>query len=331
MNRITITDVAREAGVSTMTVSRVLNNKGEISTATRERVQRVIEQLNYRPSTVARSLATNRTQTLGLVVPDITNPFFPEIVRGAEDAASDAGYSLILCNTTEDRKRERSILELLESKRVDGVILCSARLPSESLLPLVKRYPASVLLNRQVPLEVSGVVRVDDHYGAMRAVHHLLGNHRRRIVLLAGPPSSYSGQQRTQGFRTALEATGHEVDPSLSIACSPDEAGGYGATMDLLAKNPDVDALVCYNDMVAIGALQACAASQRRVPQDVAVVGCDDIRLASLVSPSLTTLGVKKYDLGKAAVDMLLRRLRQEEGLSEIVIRPELVIRDSAP
>lgn len=330
MARVTIADVAKEASVSTMTVSRVINNKGEISPATRERVEGVIARLGYRPNAVARGLSTNRTYTLGLVVPDITNPFFPEIVRGAEDTAMQRGYSVILCNTVEDPAREKVVLELLESKRVDGIVLCSARLPDDELLPLVKRHPAAVLFNRPALNSVSGSLQVDDTYGAMRAVHHLLASGRQQLGFLSGPPHSYSGFSRTKGFNTALETTGHTPDPVLQRPCAPTEEGGYEAARELFSVHPEVDGLFCYNDLVAIGALRACAELGRRVPEHLAVVGCDDIRLASLVTPSLTTLGAPKYDLGRRAVEMLFHRI--EGGAHEdVVTKPDLIVRDSAP
>jgi LacI family transcriptional regulator len=329
--KVTIADVAKSAGVSAMTVSRVLNNKGEISPATRERVQAAIDHLGYRPSAIARSLATQRSRTLGLMVPDITNPFFPEIVRGAEDTAWRSGYTVIFCNTVEDLEREAATLQRLEDNRVDGVILCSARLPDEALMPLIKRHQAVVLVNRDAPSELAGTVQIDDGYGTMRAVHHLMAGKRRRLGLLAGPPHSYSGKKRLQGFLDAHEATGNAVDESLIEPCSPDEAGGVRATKTLLTRHPDLDALICYNDLVAIGALQACAELGMTVPDDIAVVGCDDIRLASLVAPALTTLRVDKYALGSQAVTMLLKQLEQHKANQRLTFKPELIIRASAP
>ncbi|MDQ3460450.1 MAG: LacI family transcriptional regulator [Deinococcota bacterium] len=331
MPKITIADVAKEAGVSTMTVSRVLNRKGEISQSTRDRVQREIDRLGYRPSAVARGLATRRTQTIGLVIPDITNPFFPEIVRGAEDTAWQAGYTIVLCNTVEDHQREAAALERLEDNRVDGVVLCSARLADEALLPLIKRHGAAVLINRSAPSGVAGTLEIDDAHGAMRAVHHLLARGHGTIGLLAGPSDSYSGKRRLQGYTNALETTGGRIDPALIKACTPDEGGGTEAAKRLLERRPDLSALVCYNDLVAIGTLQACAELGVHVPGDLAVIGCDDIRLASLVSPSLTTLRVDKYDLGVQAVRMLLGRMEEGAAPHERLIKPELVVRASAP
>jgi LacI family transcriptional regulator len=331
MPKITIADVAREAGVSTMTVSRVINSKGEISNTTRERVQQAIDRLGYRPSAIARGLATRRTRTLGLIVPDITNPFFPEIVRGAEDTAWQAGYTVVLCSTVEDPAREEASLHRLEDNRVDGVILCSARLPDDALRPLLKRHPAAVLINRHTTDEIAGTIQIDDAYGTLRAVHHLLAGHRTTIGFLAGPPLSHSGTKRREGYTNALEATGHGVDETLIEPCAPNETGGYEAAKALLERRPEVDGLVCYNDLVAIGALQASTELGRRVPEDIAVVGCDDIRLASLVTPALTTLRIDKYELGAQAMRMLLGRLEHKRAGTEVTIKPELIVRASAP
>lgn len=314
-----------------MTVSRVINHKGEISLATRERVQRAIEQLGYRPNVVARSLTTQQTLTLGLMVPDITNPFFSEVVRGAEDTAWQAGYTLILCNAVEDPKREAASLQHLEDGRVDGMILCSTRLSNEVLTRSIERHPATVLVNRRLGECAAGCVEVDDVHGAMRAVHHLLSLERHRVGLLAGPSYSHSRDKRVRGYITALETTGHEVDDGRILACAPNEEGGYQSLKTLLEQYPETDGIFCYNDLVAIGALQACAELGVKVPDDLAVVGCDDIRIASLVTPTLTTLRVSQYDIGKNAVTMLLSHLKAETGTREVMLKPELVVRQSAP
>jgi LacI family transcriptional regulator len=328
---VTIADVAREANVSTQTVSRAINNKGEISPETRQRVLEVIERLGYRPNSIARGLATNRTLTLGLVVPDIANPFFPEVARAAEDLALEHGYNMFLCNTIEDPDREAAVLGLLEDKRVDGVILCASRLPDERLLPLLRRHKAVVLVNRPAPTEVAGIVRLDDVEGARRVVRHLLASGRGTLGLLAGPATAYSGQARARGFNAALADAGREHDPRRARQCPPYLEGGYQAALDLLAAHPEIDGLVCYNDLVAIGALQACRELGRDVPRDIAIVGCDDILLAGLVSPALTTLRVSKSMIGARAVQMLLDRIHGREAQAEVVFTPELVVRASAP
>jgi len=327
--KVTIVDVAREADVSAQTVSRVINNKGEVSPATRTLVQDVIGRLGYRPNSIARGLVTNRTSTFGLVVPDIANPFFPEIARGAEDTARARGYSIFLCNTGEVPEREVEVLQALEDKQVEGVILCSSRLPDERLLPRLSRHRAVVLVNRAIPGELAGTVRVEDAQGARMALEHLLANGCRVIGFLAGPPISHSARERLRGYREALEAAGRTVDPHLTVPCTPFSEGGYEAATQLLSARPELDALVCYNDLVAVGALRACADLGRRVPDDIAIVGCDDIPLAELVTPALTTLRVSKYDIGRAATLMLLERILGRTDQGEICLQPELIVRAS--
>ncbi len=330
--RVTIADVAREAKVSSQTVSRALNNKNEISAETRERVLDVIERLGFRPSTLARGLVTQKTSTLGLVVPDIANPFFSEVVRGTEDAAHEAGYSLLLCNTMEDPTREIEVLRALEAQRVDGIILCSSRLSDEDLHAMMAKLPTVILVNRVL---VGGGLRsvcIADEAGAHCAVQHLLDSEHRTIAFLAGPPASHSGLNRTLGYQRALAEAGIPIDPDLSLACDPHLEGGYNAARQLLSCRPEINAFLCYNDLVAVGALQACAAHGRRVPEDIAVVGCDDIQLAGLVTPPLTTLSSDKRALGAEAVRLLLRVVAgSADSCENIVLQPELILRASAP
>ena len=330
-HRITIADVAREAGVSRQTVSRVLNGKGEIRASTRESVTHVIERLGYSPSGIARSLATNKTLTVGLVVPDITNPFFPEIARGVEDVARERGYEMFLCNSVEDPEREDDVLRALQDKRVDGTIICSSRLSDERLFSRLRQQRAAVLVNRHAPPELAGTVRVDDAEGTFQAVDHLLAGGRSAIGFLCGPPTSRSGIERVRGFKSALSAAGTGFDETLMRPCPPDPKGGYEAALALLSERPEIDGLVCYNDLVAVGALRACAGLGSRVPDDVAIVGCDDIMVARLLSPALTTLRVPKYDIGATAARMLLDRINGRGGKDEVLLQPELIVRESAP
>ncbi len=329
--RITMSDVAREAGVSLMTVSRVLNNKGDVSTATRQRVQGVILRLGYRPSEVARSLVTRRTGTVGLVVPDNANPFFSELARGVEHTAYASGYSVLLCNTEENPERENAVLLTLEDKRVDGVILCSSRLGSEELQAAVSRYPASVLVNRELGAGQVDTVLVDDELGGRLATAHLLDSGRRRIGFLTGPEVSWSGSQRLKGYNAAFADAGIAHSSGWLLACAPTVEGGRSAARQLLQAHPGLTALLCYNDLVAVGALQGCADLRVSVPSSMAVVGFDDIALAALVTPPLTTCHVSRYDVGCEAMRSLLSRFDGQPEPRRVVIRPELVVRASAP
>jgi len=326
-----MTDVAREAGVSKQTVSRILSGKGEASPPTIERVHEVVSRLGYRPSSLARSLATNRTLTLGLIVPNLSNPYFAELAEAVEITAWENSYNTFLCNIFRDPEREEAALQALEDRQVDGVIICSTRLVDKKLFPLLAGYQAAVLVNRPAPGDVAGTIMIDDARGSALAVAHLLRAQRRVLGLLAGPPNSVSGRARLRGFVAALEAAGYPVDRDLIVPCRADIEAGYEAARGLLGRHPEVNGLVCFNDIVAIGALRACRTLGLEVPDDVAVIGHDDIPMAELVTPALTTLRVSKYDLGANAVRMLLDRLQARNRQTEIVLKPELVVRESTP
>lgn len=330
--RKTMADVAQEAGVSLMTVSRVVNDKGDISEATRQRVREVIERLGYRPSGVARSLATNRTGTLGLVVPDNSNPFFSAFARGAEHLAFQEGYNIFLCNTEEETDREKAVIYSLEEKGVDGLILCSSRLEESDLREIVGYFPYVVLANRQLDIDGIGFVLIDDGKSMQLAINHLLKSGHNVIGMLAGPENSCSGQNRVRGYYESLRAAGHRPDSDLVINCAPRVVGGMQAANALLTDHPEITALFCFNDLVAVGALKACAQMGLSIPDDIVIVGHDDVSLAQLVTPTLTTCHVSAYDMGWQAVKMLLERISGcENECREICFPPELVIRDSAP
>jgi len=327
-------DVAREVGVSMMTVSRVINDKDDVSPATRQRVLEAIERLGYRPSGIARGLATHHTGTLGLVIPDVANPFFAEVARGVEQIAYAEGYNVFLCNTDEDPERELDVLGSLEEKRVDGIVLCSSRLDSVDLQLLVNANPAVVLINRRVDggERSAAAVLVDDVLGGQLTAGHLLSRGHRAMGFLSGPVESRSGQGRVEGYRQALVAHHIPYRPEWVAACAPVAHAGAAAARQLLTAHRDLTALLCYNDLVAVGALRACAELGLRVPEDLAIVGFDDIPLAALVAPALTTCRVPRHELGTRAVELLLARIREETATEqEIVLVPELVVRASAP
>ena len=345
--RTTIEDVARAAGVSRQTVSRAINDLGEISPRTRARVLRIAEEMGYRPSSIARGLATRRTRTLGLVIPDVANPFFSDVARGAEHEGYGGGYNVFLCNTDEDPERELAVLRSLEEKRVDGVVLCSSRLDDDELRRVVARQSAVVLVNRRLePARAEngvGIVMLDDVAGGRMATQHLVDGGHRAVGFLAGPPASRSGRSRAEGYRAACAAADLSYSPAWTVPCPAGVDGGHQAARELLTARPELTALFCYNDLVAVGALRACADLGRQVPDDLALVGFDDIMLAALVTPPLTTCHVLRYELGVQAMRSLLNQIggcpdRANQGpeaeqnpCAEIVLRPELVVRASAP
>ena len=334
-DRVTMSDVARMAGVSLMTVSRVINNKEGVNSETRQNILEIISKLGYRPSAIAQSLATKKTRTIGLVIPDVANPFFADITLGVEHLAYSRGYHVFLCNAEEDPSRELAVIQSLEEKCVDGLILCSSRLEDEKLVELLAHSPAAVLINRSLAQKSENTfnsVVIDDERSGWLATHHLIQRGHQHIGFLAGPPASYSGSGRYKGYLAALREANISLESGWMSNCQPSVEGGYEMTHQLLAKYPDLTALFCFNDLVAVGAIQACAELKRRIPEDIAIVGHDDIPLAALVSPALTTCRVPRYELGARAVNALLERLQDcPDGCQQIVLQPELIIRESAP
>jgi LacI family transcriptional regulator len=331
-----MSDVAYQAGVSLMTVSRVINNKGDVSSETRQRVQDVIKELGYSPSGIARSLAGGQTYTIGLVVPDIANPYFSGVAHGVAQVAYDEGFSVLLCDSEEQPTRELALLEVLEEKRVDGVVVAAPRSPNKKLLPLLKRHPNAVIVNRLFNGDEAsaalGYVINDDRAGGYMITQHLLNHNHRSIGFLAGPEASFGSYRRHIGYRTALKDHGVEYDPELIRHCPPTVEGGRQVAIQLIQEHPEISALFCYNDLVAIGVLQCCYHLGRKVPDDLAIIGYDDIPMASWVTPALTTCHVAFEEMGKLAIQLLIDHISGcTESCENIVMQPDLIVRASAP
>ena len=331
--RPTIADVARLADVSMMTVSRVMNDNPGVGEETRQRIREIADQIGFRPSQIARGLATRRSATIGLVMPDVSNPFFSQIARGAEDSAFEQGYSLFLINTAESAERENSAIETLWQQEIDGAIFCSPRLEDKIFLPYLERFPAVVLVNRELKKNISTVstINIDDRFGADLAVKRFLSLGRRNIAHLAGPGNSLSSRRRLEGYRTTITEAGLKFDPALIEHCVPLPEGGREAARRLLNRRPDVDALFCFNDLCAVGAMQVCQDMGRKIPEDVAIIGADDIPLASMVTPKLSSLHIDPNWIGCQAMTMLGSLINHPESpVKPLVIQPELILRQSA-
>lgn len=327
--RVTLADVAAAAGVSLMTVSRVVNDRPGVGADTRRRVRQAIEALGYRPNIVARGLKAASSRSIGLMVPDVTNPYFPEIVRGAEDVASQHGYTLLLTNIVENAERETLALQTFEDHMVDGVIACSPRLDNQELYPLLRRQRSAVLINRRTDPKIAGSVRIDHELGARLLLRHLHQIGCRHPGFLTGPAHSHAGRERLLGIDREARELELEVPRSSFLPCAPTVDGGAAAATELLARMPEADALLCFNDLVAAGAMQALAALGLRVPEDIAVTGYDDIVFARMFKPSLTTIRAPTYELGQQAANMLLDRMQGRGHGIDIVLQPELIVRDS--
>lgn len=327
--RITLEDVAQVAGVSTMTVSRVINNTGRISDETRSHVQKIIDQLGYRPNRVARALVTNKSFLVALIQPDITNPYFSEVFQGVEDVLREFEYSVLVANTNETPAREREILEKLDDTAIDGLIMSSSRLQDDELIPLLERFSCVVSITRPIPKSLGSVVRSDviPGYRAKMSFQHLkdLGYERIGYLCL----KHYHIYVDINTFRQDLEQIGVHLPPEWIATCIPKWKAGYEAGYTLLQAHPELQAIVGGNDLVALGAMRAALDLGRKIPDDLAITGADDILLASQVSPALTTLKTNAYDAGAIAAQLLLERINGNMEYREHVYETKLVVRES--
>lgn len=326
----TIVDVARAAGVSTATVSRVLNNHPQVDPQLVATVTKAVKDLEYRPSRVARRLRTRQSQVWALIISDIRNPFFTDMVRGVEDVAYAAGYSLVLCNADEDPAKEASYLELAIAEHVGGVIFTPAGSNSD-LSRLAARSIPVVLADRDIEGQGADVVMVDNAAGARAAVEHLLEGGYRRIACITGRLSITTAADRLAGYRAALEGAGLRVDPDLVRCGEFREAGGRQSMEELLTLSPRPDAVFVCNNLMTIGALHAITEAGLAIPAEIAVIGFDDMSWATLMRPRLTAVAQPTYDLGKETSRLLLDRIDGYTGAARrVTLAPVLRIRDSA-
>lgn len=332
--RITIEDVAREAKVSRQTVSRAINNKAEISADTLNRVLAAVEKLGYRPSRMAQGLVTQRTYTFALVVGDINNPFFPEVARGMLDAAQLKGYNVFLCNTDGNLQQELRVLQSLADHGVDGIIIYPSYDSDDNLKSFVEQYQRPLVsINHFFNHPRVSNIMVDNQSGAKLAVDYFVSKGHTAIGMITGVQSpSHDRVRRIQGFRGALAA--HElpvIEEWILPSREPTFECGYEACHHLLTHHAQVTAIFAYNDLLALGAIRACHELGRRVPDDCAIIGFDDIRWAATATPALTSIGINKHFLGGQSVTRLLDMLDQPESVfPPIYLDVELVIRESA-
>jgi DNA-binding LacI/PurR family transcriptional regulator len=323
----TLTDVARVAGVSRATASRVLAGSDHpVRPETRQRVLMAARQVGYVPNEIARSLIRRRSLTVGLIIPDITNSYYAELVGGVEEVVRPQGFSVLLANTGRDPGRLRESVKLFGSRRVDGLIIAGGGTDEggDSMFP---ELPVVTVGRHRLPYPT---VEIDNRGGAFLAVNHLLAGGRRRVACIAGPPDSTTVKDRLAGYLAALEQAGVVFRPELVRFGDFRPTSGYELTRALLTAHPEVDGIFAHNDRMAIGALAALADLGYVVPGQVGVVGFDDIVLASFVRPALTTVRVRPHRIGVAAAELLLKALRGEPHPDRVLIETELVIRSSS-
>lgn len=331
--RLTIRDVAGLAGVSRQTVSRVINDDPHISPSTRERVLRTIEDVGFVPSHAARSLATNRTHMAGFIVGDVGNPYFADVIRGAEAALTPLGWSLVLANTDFNPEKEMGFVDRLLSRAVDGLIVCDTSTSVEELATVTGRTGVPVvLLNRTsgpVPYAHMGVVRTDTRGAVRQAIAHLAGCGHRRIGFLVADRSTFMPGARLEAYRSSLADLRIPYEESLVIRGKLSIEGGRQAGHQLLRLSDRPTAVLCHSDQMAMGLIRACAEESVRVPRDLSIIGWDDIPFASAVTPPLTAIRVPRFDLGRSAGEMLVKLIKGEQAEMDVELPLTLVHRES--
>lgn len=327
----TMRNVADHARVSTATVSHVINGTRYVSPELTERVLAAMQELNYQPDAVARSLRRRETLTVGLIVPSTEIPFFAAVARSIEEAAFRAGYSVILCNSGWSSPRELRYLRNLLARRVDGLVCISLEMTADQIAPVVREGTPVVMFERRMPGIGLDAVGINNVQGARAAMTHLLELGHRRIGCIRGLGTSSLSGVRLAAYRQTLAEWGIEYDPDLVRPGDYQPESGRVAAQELMDLDDPPTAIFALNDMMAIGALQALHKRNLRVPDDVAVVGFDGIPLTQYTSPALTTVAQPVTEMGKVAIDLLLARIRGD-GPREaqfVVVEPALIVRAS--
>jgi LacI family transcriptional regulator, galactose operon repressor len=329
---VTIKDVASRAGVSPMTVSRVINDSDRVSPETERRVREAIAELGYIPSRLARGLSGRRTGTLAVIVPDVANPFFTLIVRAAEEVARRSSYRVILCDTRADLAVERDVIEELIAHRVEGIAIAPVSDRSKPHLARLTRFGVPfVLIDRTVTGIEGDAVVGDSVGGAQRLVEHLVGLGHRRIGLIVENDEVSSARERRRGYESALEVAGLPLDPALVVEATPDPDGGFDGMGRLLSTENPPSAVFAVNNLVALGAIEAVRNAGLHVPDNIALVCFDDIELASRLYPFLTALEQPAERFGTLGTQLLLERIQgRGQGHENVVVLPgRLTVRRS--
>ncbi|AWB46539.1 LacI family transcriptional regulator [Paenibacillus sp. CAA11] len=328
---VTIRDVAREAGVSVATVSRIINKKGEASPETIDRVNNVIKKLNYKPNSIAKSLSKRNSDLIALLVPTISNPFFPELVKEIEAAANEKGYNLYLCNSDDERAKVKYYLDSMVDHYVCGAIINSLHVNAEDLAMLEERGIKTITIDRANFEHPFSAVTVDHKQGAKLAVQHLIEDQGcANILFISGPKDEQSAKDRLSGFEQAVSESSHRIQTDTVYGDFGMESG-YQAVKSKLEAGGRFDSIFSSNDAMAIGAIRACSEFGRNVPQDVKVVGYDNIGFSSYMLPSLSTIDQRKDEIGRIAVDELLRLIQNKDlEPQKYNLEPRLLIRNSS-
>jgi len=323
-------DVAQRASVSIATVSRVLNNAPHVRPEIRRKVLRAVKALNYQPNRTAQRLRARQSKVLGLIISDIQNPFFTSVVRGIEDVAYQNGYSLVLCNSDEDPEKEKLYVDVMRAEAVAGVIIASASEAQPHIDTLLDAHIPVVALDRRIKDRRVDSVLVSNVQGAYEAVTHLIEQGHRYIGFIGLPLNRTTGRERFEGYQRALRQHRLPVVRAQIRIADAKQQGGYAAAQDLLEHQPRLTALFVANNLTTLGALQAIHERGLRIPDDISIVGFDDMPWATLLHPPLTAIAQPTYELGRQAAELLLVRLKDpHKPVAHVQLPTTLIVRGS--
>lgn len=331
--KYTISDIAKMANVSKATVSRVINNKPEgVGKETRENILRIIEESGFQPSMVARGLVTKKTKSLGLIITDIDNSFYPQLVRGAEDYANKHGYSLFLCNSANNPEKEKEYIKVFLEKSVDGVILSSSMNETS--------YHYNILESKNTPLVALDRCLEGDYYdasvffnnfrGAYIAVKYLINNGHKNIAFISGPKSLVISQNRLRGYKMALEERNIEIREEIIVEGDFQFESGYNRTIELIDQGKEFSAIFAGNDLMAIGSIKALKSRNIKIPDQVEIIGFDNVEISKFIEPQLSTIGQPAYEMGVKGAEQLIKLIEGKKiEKKNIILEPELIIRET--
>lgn len=328
---VTIRDVAKEAGVSVATVSRIINNKGAASTETIAHVKNVIEQMKYKPNLLAKSLSNQKSDIIALLVPTLNNPFFPELVKEIENAANRMGYHIYLCNSDDERSKVKYYLNYMIDHFVAGAIINSLHVQDEDLALLENNGIRTITIDRASAHHPYSSITVDHVSGAKKAVNHLLsGQQNKKVVFISGPKDEQSAKDRLYGFENAIPRRHEEVD-KIIVYGDFGMQSGYEAVKSILEQGVPFDHIFSSNDAMAFGAMHACLEYGLNIPEDIRIVGYDNTKFSFYSNPPLSTVDQKKEEIGKLAINELLRLINNQNSQpKKYSLEPNLMIRDSS-
>jgi len=327
--KITIKDIAERANVSISTVSRVLNNKEDVNDNTRKKIKKIIDELGYNPSGIARGLALKKTNTIGLIIPNITNPFFPEVAKGVESRAEELGYSVILYDTDNDFKKEKTALDLMKKNQVDGIVLSFNSVNKNLINKAFDEKLPIVQIDRKINGLKCPSVLIDNFYSGYIAAKYLLDNGHSKIAHITGRKDIINSIERLLGYKKAFEEYNIQIKNKYIINGEQTIESGYEKMNELLRLDQIPTAVFVANDLMAIGAYEAIFNNGMNIPEDISIIGHDDINMASIIRPKLTTVMQPKYEMGVNAVDLLVELIREEKEITDKVYKTRIIERQS--